>query len=424
LPSAKIAAPGLVASYEPSSQHLDYFQPFPDKYRIFIYKPRGEGKNNSGGGKPMLIRNVGLIICLTSVLYSAYALKFVAYGDTRDNPTTHKSVVDRFAAEKPEVVLHVGDLSGTDSNIPNFTNVIAGNTTADSLWKANLFLVGRGNHESWTALRNISPTMVRNNTEKYYFSMGNCFFVCLGYDGGSDLTWLKTALATPAAKAAKWRIAWGHTVCWNTSGRVMSNLAAVKAVFDTMHVNLVFYGHDHYYQRSYLMKRDVVCQTGNAYRGDSGTVGQTVGDGGAPLYSIATKPSWCSYQNNTIYGYTLITANDTMATITHKNSSGTVVDQYTWIKSGPITGTVAGAPAAVPQERQAGITAIGNNRFVLTSAANSRYEVVAVDGRVVLSGPLGGTAGAVIDLSKVRKGLYFARIWTPGHAMVRRLVVR
>ena len=279
---------------------------------------------------------IGLLIAGVFSWSSAYALKFVAYGDTRTNQAIHQNVINAIAKENPEFILNVGDLWG-EYGQTGFKTVLNANANIGALLTANKYLVSRGNHETWPQCSSFTPTLVRNNKEDYSYTQGNCFFVSMGFDPGLNNPWMDTVLSTQAAKDAKWRFVFAHKPVYSSGTTHGANgttsegtsVTNFRALCDKNSVTIFFAGHDHIYERSKLILNGTVVDSSDNIPGTKkGTVYMVSGGGGAPLAAYTTaKPSWSRFRTVT-NEYSVIDAQDDSLTVTTKDTTGSVLDQF------------------------------------------------------------------------------------------------
>lgn len=178
-----------------------------------------------------------------------------------------------------------------------------------------------------------------NTGRVYSFNYGNAHFVCLSSFQLSDQTqgtWLDADLAAARANPAiKWIFAYMHYPMYTTSGHngessQLSELTYWLPLFDKYHVNIVFGGHNHCYERSKSLKNGAVVPDGN------GTVYITNGLGGAEFNTTgATGNSslfatlFGSEKSNCSTVATCITINGNFLTSTSiLNGTGTVIDSF------------------------------------------------------------------------------------------------
>jgi hypothetical protein len=355
----------------------------------------------------MILRLIpGILLVCVFIVSPAFALHFVAGGDSRDDMTDFGRVVAAEAAENPALSLHDGDCWGGNTST-QWVNVIKGNSVMNALLIANNFLVSRGNHESFSALAAVSPTVVRNNSETYSFTMQNCFFVSAGYDNAS---YIQTQMATTAAKAARWRFVFQHINVYSTGSHAANGYAAVETACDSGHVTMLINGHDHTYERTKLMHgRAVVSTPSNVYNLSQtpGTIYMTNGLGGAPIYTIQTGASWAAVQYNTTYAYSVIDAGTDTCYVTTKNVSGTVLDQFKFVQT-PVTGTLPHG-AANSENKAIGVRALENRSLAISGPIGSFYSVTDLSGKVMQRGRLSAEE-VLLNLSSMREGIYVAKI--------------
>ena len=253
-----------------------------------------------------------LIGCI--FFHNSYSLKFVAYGDSRTQPNTHEKVVDRFAQENPELVIHSGDL-WDDYTSSEWKSHFTANSNLAVLLNNNRILVARGNHEAESVVLNFSPSIVKDNSIEYSFREGNCFFVSMGYDPGRNNAWLETQLQSTESQTADWRFIYAHKPVYSTGSHGAngntsegSDVRNFRALCDQYKVTMFFSGHDHLYERTHLIYEGQTAseQTEINITETPGTFYVVTGGGGAPLYS--TGSGWWVNVNEKSYHYCAINA--------------------------------------------------------------------------------------------------------------------
>jgi len=140
----------------------------------------------------------------------------------------------------------------------------------------------------------------------YSFNYGNAHFVILDDQSlfgvpvqTTELNWLKADLQTTNTV---WRFVANHEPEFCDGGPHESNTLLQQywvPVFVSNHVDMVFNGHNHYYERTYPLD-----ETGNPVPQGSGVTYIIAGSIGAPLYDVATA-SFLAYEEKT-YNYALI----------------------------------------------------------------------------------------------------------------------
>jgi hypothetical protein len=175
-----------------------------------------------------------------------------------------------------------------------------------------------------------------NNGAAYSFNYGNAHFVCLSsfkLDRAAEGTWLDTDLAAARANPSiKWIFAYMHYPLYTDSGHKgdqeqIDELNYWRPKFDQYHVDMVFAGHNHCYERSYSLKG----ANGNVVEDGNGTVYITNGLGGASFDATGPGPWFVSTYGgtNATTVATCITINGDYLTCTSiKNATGQVLDTF------------------------------------------------------------------------------------------------
>jgi hypothetical protein len=173
-----------------------------------------------------------------------------------------------------------------------------------NLSKQKVIMHSMGNHEVQPGGRDYTyyydmyedafPTngTAGNRGRVYSFDYGNAHFVCLSsyqISLATQATWLAADLdAARANPDIKWIFAFMHYPLYTTGGHAPrpADLAAWGPWFDQYHVNMVFAGHNHVYERSYSIKADQVVDD------YEGTVYVTSGLGGASFGIVSEDPKF------------------------------------------------------------------------------------------------------------------------------------
>ena len=215
--------------------------------------------------------------------------RFVVYGDSRTNPDTHAKNVRQILSLKPGFVLNTGDLvsqgkvyeqwkeqyfdplRGLAEHVPLFPCLGNHEQNADHYY--NYISVPDENHESY-----------------YSFDYANAHIISLNSNskdapfehGQAQTEWLIKDLE--AHGDAQWKIVFFHHPlfrCHPTRG-ITQQRWVWQPIFDKYGVDLVFNGHDHYYQRTYAIGN----YTGENRRGVYHVIS---GGGGAGTYPVVPK---------------------------------------------------------------------------------------------------------------------------------------
>lgn len=301
------------------------------------------------------------------------AFDFVIYGDTRTRPRIHRKVMDAIATADPQLVIHSGDLwDGYSSD--EWRTILQANANIARLLDSNKFLVARGNHESESEVLNFTPSIVRDDAIEYSFVEGGCFFVCVGINPARNLAWLEGQLKTPAAQNADWRIVYAHYPVYSTGPNTdYEGIPAFEALCDKYGVHLFFAGHDHIFERTNLMfnrKPVSLDATIDDYR--RGTVYYVTGGGGAPRYSIKSKP-WVAVQQSTLHHLELRAGPDSIEIVARK-PDGEVFDTFV-INRSPRAPDYA-APTPNPMTFASPPAATGDASIAMTASGATDAKLV------------------------------------------------
>jgi hypothetical protein len=236
----------------------------------------------------------------------AMPFTFIVYGDNRSRPASHRAVTQRMlAGPRPRFVVNTGDVvaNGPDSLLwhEEFLD------PARELFAASPILVTPGNHEQDRSRRPRelarlwfdNLTLPGNGTPSgagrwWSARAGGCLLIGLDStqpNAPGQTAWLAATLA--AADPHDFVLVFLHHPLWSWGGH--DHDPAVRAAWgrllDDRRVDLVFAGHNHFYQRTYPLRAgSPLTRRPGRYRAGLGTVHCVAGGGGAPLYTPLRDP--------------------------------------------------------------------------------------------------------------------------------------
>lgn len=178
-------------------------------------------------------------------------LRVAFVGDTGAEADADR-VLARVAAQKPDLVVHVGDVAYAFGD--------------ERLWDGWMALAARdlpgvpvayvtGNHDTDTALDREEMDGLRGGATYYSFDAGPVHFAVLDSNAVSDAQarWLDQDLAAAQAAGAKWIVPVEHHP-WYSSGTTHGSLVAAQETFSPIlekhGVRLAVSGHEHNYERT------------------------------------------------------------------------------------------------------------------------------------------------------------------------------
>ncbi len=258
---------------------------------------------------------------------------FVVIGDSRTYPETFHRIAKRVFSERPNFVLHVGDVVTDGRKKEQWIR--------EYLRPASVFMsrfstyVAIGNHERnahWYYDYSSYPA-----PENYYsFRFGNAEFFIV--DTNEDLApesaqmkWLKGSLAK---SKAKWKFAahhhppyssdsndYGDTFHGKTSplGDLKVRNALVP-LYEKYHVDIVWVGHIHNYERTFPIRN------GGVVSEKEGVVYIQAGGGGAELETYTPTRSWFTAKLLENWQYCLVTIHQNTLTMMAYDIDGKMFD--------------------------------------------------------------------------------------------------
>jgi hypothetical protein len=259
---------------------------------------------------------------------SSDAFSFVVYGDSQINDTEAEMVADAVWSTGPAFVLHNGDfvMIGEDQlQWDRWFSVV------DTLTPNCVHMGSIGNHDlkiDGAGLNNYLDQFALPHTEMYYsFDYGNAHFICLYLpydeseipDTSAQYQWLVNDLASAQSDPdILWRFAWWHvppySACannWAHNTTVIDQLYPLLQQYD---VQVVFQGHCHNYERTYMLRDDQIAQYGPLFVDPQGGVINIVtGGAGASLYNSGTE--WWTAYSESCYHFCRVTIDNNWLTL-------------------------------------------------------------------------------------------------------------
>jgi hypothetical protein len=258
------------------------------------------------------------------------SLRFVVGGDCRTN-WTERDIISRTMREfNPSFVLLAGDLVADGYNQTEWDNFLE---SLQSYWIANNSLTipivpCLGNHEN-NATNYFEQFALPSNEQWYSLDWGRLAHITV-LDSEADpaadqLVWLENDLASH--QNSTWKFVLFHRPPFSSSshGSWIEGRQYWCPLFDRYHVDIVFSGHDHDYERS----KPINYTASEISPQDSysdGTMYVVSGGWGAPLSSSGTN-WWTAYSLGT-YNFLVVDifANGTMS-VRAENDSGLMFDE-------------------------------------------------------------------------------------------------
>ncbi len=243
-------------------------------------------------------------------------IRFIVGGDSRSQPAIRDDVSKAAAKLDPAFIVHTGDFVdlGGDQRLWN-----SWFTSMDELWVGPSGLTipvipVHGNHEKH-APHYLGQFPLSGKGYWYSVDYGPSLHIAV-LDSEQDsldeqVTWLDEDLSSHSGST--WKIVAIHQPFLSASEHGGSAILVEKIapVIDKHHVDIVFSGHDHDYERTYPVNF-TASDTSPQPSPENGTIYIVSAGWGAPLYESG-KGWWTAYSDS-LYHFTLVTiyANNTM----------------------------------------------------------------------------------------------------------------
>lgn len=214
---------------------------------------------------------------------SAAKARFIAYGDSRTNPSTHRRLARQFRALNPDFILHTGDLvaKGKDYGLWSKEYFLP---LAGVIDEVPLFSV-LGNHEQ-DGTNYLAYFHLPGNELWYSLDQGPVHILALDFrsEKASEAQF-RFARNDLMESRAPWKIVMIHYPVFNIGGHATGwGHASYLPLFHEAKVDMVLAGHSHIYERFRPIAPD----------GEPGAwaiTHITTGGGGAPLYTSLSHPA-------------------------------------------------------------------------------------------------------------------------------------
>ncbi|MHC4074821.1 MAG: purple acid phosphatase family protein [Planctomycetota bacterium] len=317
---------------------------------------------------------------------SATNLKFLAYGDTRSNPSLHNEVVGAMISAYTSdsgfqtITLHSGDWTSKDTEA-NWTSQFFPRNQANLLnFQANMPINGCvGNHEKTAAQFNKywPYPYAGGNYWSFDYGPAHIAVVDMHQSGGignasAQKAWLQNDLA---ATTKQWKFILLHPPGWS-AGTHSVNMAVqnhIQPLCKTYGVDFVIAGHNHNYARATV----------------NGVHHITTGGGGAPLRSV--NLSWpYVVAAESAHHYCAIDIQGTYLYFDAYRINGTLIDSFTVSHNPP---TVAKNPN--PSDLAAGVSTNADLSWTTGTGATSHDVYFGTASPGVFQGNQAGTTQPV-----------------------------
>jgi len=264
-------------------------------------------------------------------------VRFVVGGDSRTNLAERTKISKAMAKFNPSFVMHSGDMVA-DGRVQSkwdswFTDVNDNWIGENNLTIPIMPVLGNHENPNFLNTKYFVQFVLPNNERWYSYDWGpNIHIICLdseSYALGDQLDWLQNDLAAHANY--RWKFVLFHRPPFVSGGHLPWGDALTHWVplFDKYHVDIVFNGHEHNYQRTYPLNWTASQNEPQDY--SNGTMYMVSGGWGAPLYT--PYPIWYMAHQNRAYHFCLVDVfeNGTLH-LQAKDKLGNTFDEVTIFK--------------------------------------------------------------------------------------------
>ena len=265
---------------------------------------------------------------------------FLGMGDSRDNMDVWEQIAGLAKTKNAAFTIFNGDIvaDGDDHSLWN-NWFYAGRHFLQN----NLIYHSMGNHDASNVgyYQNTFDLPQVNGSNLYYsFVYGNALFICLNSESANDTAqynWLKNTLEIQKNNPKIiWKIAFDHRPFYTIGGHANEmdeHFDTWWKAFDDYGVDIICSGHDHMYERSKPINRNVstnepVTTYGNCV--NEGRCQIVCGGAGAPLYK--GKKDWFIEKHSSVHNFVQFQIKGNSLHGTAYSNANTVIDSFTIVK--------------------------------------------------------------------------------------------
>lgn len=273
------------------------------------------------------------------------SFSFSVLGDSRDGLSVWNQVSNLANSKKTDLTLFTGDIVSSGTSVSQWDSWF-NNSTA--FLENNIIYFALGNHEASGVpiyKNNFELPKVNGSPLYYSFIYGNALFISLNSENPGDqgqTTWLINTLAAASTNPAiVWKIINFHKPFYTIgshSGEMNSHFSTWWKAFDDYGVDLIVNGHDHMYERTKPINRNISTTSAVTEYGSDPGQGRcqiVCGGAGAPLYT--GSPTWAIEKYQSKYNFCRFTINGSVLSDTTFDNNGNVIDAFSIVKNGGMT---------------------------------------------------------------------------------------
>ncbi|NQX40879.1 3',5'-cyclic AMP phosphodiesterase CpdA [Pedobacter steynii] len=266
---------------------------------------------------------------------------FLAIGDSRTGLNIWNEVANLAHTKTPDFTIFSGDIVNSGKSTADWDNWFSNGKT---FIENNLIFHSMGNHDAasvptYQNVFELPKSVPESGTNLYYsFTYGEAVFISLNSEdaaGTAQYNWLLKTLKANATK--KWKIIFFHKPFYTVgahSGEMDAYFNTWWKAFDDYGVDLIVNGHDHMYERTKPLNRNVSTTVPVAQYGSLPGQGRceiVCGGAGAPLYAVSSN--WFIEIAESKYNLCKFDVTDNRICNTTFDNKGKVIDSFCLTKN-------------------------------------------------------------------------------------------
>ncbi|MCG8406683.1 MAG: metallophosphoesterase [Phycisphaerales bacterium] len=273
-----------------------------------------------------------------------HPFRFLAFGDSGNGSNTQAALARLMMRQDPDVIIHVGDLVYPAGAIDDYPHKFYEPNA--ELIRSVPFMASLGNHDVATdkgqplldvfMLPENGPDGIQPE-RNYYFDYGDARFVALDSNrdtekGAISLDQMKNVVGPWLRKVlsdcdARWKFVYFHHPFYTGSTHRAEGSAHLKEafvdIFEQHGVDMVFWGHNHLYERTAPIRQDRIVPDGQ------GVVYIVTGVGGVSRYPEAENPpEYIRAYNDEVFSFTRVDLSSDRLELQQIDEYGNVIDEY------------------------------------------------------------------------------------------------
>ncbi len=272
---------------------------------------------------------------------SAAPFSFIAFGDSGGGTQAQLDVAARIAASEKAFGIHIGDIA-YPGGIPEDLDRLYFDVYREMLQSVVIFTaLGNKDVESDGGAAVLDAYYLPENSpapERYYsFVHSSAHFIALDTNadlspGSAQRSWLEAQLS---GSDRFWKLVFFHHPVYSSARGEFTHRAYLEPLFNQYKVDLVFQGHNHFYERTFPIAAGTAVDKAQEpnYADPLGTIYLVTGGGGGTLATASPNGSSARYKST--YHHLALKVDDNVLSLSAIDSTGAVIDAMSLTKKKP-----------------------------------------------------------------------------------------